>query len=85
MEAPAVERRIWAVVKKPVAYREAESYLSADDGGFWWTKDSERALRFERKKDARAVGNALRVMPGHRRDARDSFAKHVLVDYISED
>ena len=85
MDAPVVERRIWVVVKKPVAYREAESYLAADDGGFWWTKDSERALRFERKVDARDVGNALRHMPGYRRDARGTFAKHVLVDYISED
>ena len=80
-----VERRIWAVVKKLAVYREAESYLSVDDGGFWWTKDSERALRFERKKDAQALGNALRNMPGYRREAKRAFAKHVLVDYISED
>ena len=84
MHAP-VERRVWAVVKKPAAYRVAEFYLSADDGGFWWTKDPERALRFERRSDARAMSDALRHMPGHRRDARASFAKHVLVDFISED
>ena len=85
MDAPVVERRIWAVVKKPAAYRVAEFYLAAEDVGFWWTKDPERALRFERKRDARDMSNAIRRVPGHRRDARDSFAKHVLVDFISED